>query len=290
MSGTFFTELSWRLRQISDFLGIRKHFNTRLYNLILTRAEGMHGDKLEFWKFMNYGYEPDDPATRPELLSEDEDDRVCIQLYQHLVETVDMAGKSVLEVSCGRGGGASYAMRYLKPARYVGLDLSPNSIAFCRRRYSHPGLEFVEGDADDLPFGPDEFDIVVNIEASNGYNSVPIFFEQVHRVLKPGGSLFYADLRFRGRQLNTLREQLDHTPFDRVNCDDITKNVLAALTVDSDRKVAIAKELIPPFFLGSFCNFAAARGTHMYRAFEDGNLTYLSCILRKAERTGDADS
>jgi ubiquinone/menaquinone biosynthesis C-methylase UbiE len=281
MSGKFFNELSWRLRQVSDILGVRKYFNTKLYNLILTRAEQMHID-LDFWKFMNYGYDPTNPADRPELLPEDEDDRVCIQLYQHLVETQDMAGKSVLEVSCGRGGGASYAMRYLKPKHYVGLDLSPNNIAFCRERYDHEGLEFIEGDADDLPFGENEFDIVVNIEASNGYDSVPIFFEQVHRVLKPGGHLFFADLRHNTKKLQALRDQLDSTPFERVTCDDVTQNVLEALTLDSERKAELVKDVIPPFFLGSFHNFAAMKGSYMYKEFEKGNNIYLSCILTKA--------
>lgn len=281
MSGEFFNELSWRLRKAADFLGVRKYFNTKLYNLILIRAEKT-GFDLGFWKFMNYGYEPADPTAKPQLLPEDEEDRVCIQLYQHLVETVDMAGKSVLEVSCGRGGGASYAMRYLKPKHYVGLDLSPTNIAFCRKQYDHEGLEFVEGDADDLPFDDEEFDIVVNIEASNGYDSVPIFFEQVHRVLKPGGHLFFADLRYDAKQLNELREQLDAGSFEQVFCDDITGNVLAALTLDSDRKVDLVKDKVPPFFLGSFYNFAAIKGTHMYKGFENGDNTYLSCRLTKA--------
>jgi len=281
MSGKFYNELSWRLRQVSDFLGVRKYFNTRLYNLILTRSEQMHID-LDFWKFMNYGYEPDDPAERPELLPEDEPDRVCIQLYQHLVDAADMEGKSVLEVSCGRGGGASYAMRYLKPKRYVGLDLSPNNIGFCVNRYDHEGLEFVIGDADDLPFADNEFDIVVNIEASNGYDSVPIFFEQVHRVLKPGGKFFFADLRHNSKQLQTLREQLDSTPFESVTCSDISRNVLAALTIDSDRKAEIVKDVVPPFFLGSFHNFAAMKGTYMYKEFEKGKNVYLSCVFTKA--------
>ena len=173
---------------MADFLGLRKHFNTRLYEFILSRAEQLHVD-LDFWKFMNYGYEPSDPVRRPDLDAADEADRVCIQLYQHLVETESMVGKSVIEISCGRGGGASYAMRYLKPARHVGLDLSANNIAFCQRRYDHEGLEFVVGDADEIPYGENEFDIAVNIEASNGYDSVPKFFEQVYRVLKPGGHL-----------------------------------------------------------------------------------------------------
>ena len=204
MSGKFFTEVSWRLRQVADVLNLRKFFNTRLYSLIMNRAERLNLD-LEFWKFMNYGYEPAEDREKPQLEPADEEDRVCIQLYDHLVGGVQFTGRSVLEVSCGRGGGADYAMRYLKPARYVGLDLSPNNIRFCTQRYTHPGLEFVEGDADNLPFGEGEFDVVVNIEASNGYDSIEEFFRQVYRVLKPGGHVLYADLRFNGKQLERLQ-------------------------------------------------------------------------------------
>lgn len=280
MSGEFFAELSWRLRQVADALKLRKHFNTRLYRLIMNRAERMNLD-LHFWKFMNYGYEPADASEKPELLPEDEGDRVCIQLYNHLAGAADMAGKSVLEVSCGRGGGADFATRYLRPGRYDGLDLSPNNIRFCRERYSHDGVEFVEGDADNLPFGEAEFDIVVNIEASNGYDSVQEFFRQVYRVLRPGGRLLFADLRFTGRQLEKLQAEIESSPFESRECRDITPEVLRALTLDSDRKVGLVKELCPPFFLASFYNFAAIKGTHMYRAFESGDLTYLSCVLKK---------
>ena len=99
MSGRIFSEVSWRLRQMADFLGLRKHYNTRLYEFILSRAERLQVD-LDFWKFMNYGYEPSDPARRPNLDETDEADRVCIQLYQHLVETESMAGKSNTYLNC----------------------------------------------------------------------------------------------------------------------------------------------------------------------------------------------
>src|SRR4051794_29927493 len=62
---------------------------------------------------MNYGYAPLDPgAAVPALRPEDEKDRYCIQLYHHVASACDLRGKDVLEVGCGRGGGASYVARY----------------------------------------------------------------------------------------------------------------------------------------------------------------------------------
>src|SRR5215469_16221486 len=55
--------------------------------------------------FFNFGYE-EDPAMGLPLAPSDEPDRYCIQLYQVTASQVDLAGKRLLEVSCGAGGGA----------------------------------------------------------------------------------------------------------------------------------------------------------------------------------------
>jgi len=62
--------------------------------------------------FMNYGYSKDN--YKIEIEETDEKNRYSIQLY-HLVATgVDITGKDILEVGCGRGGGLSYINRYSK--------------------------------------------------------------------------------------------------------------------------------------------------------------------------------
>ena len=100
--------------------------------------------------FFNYGYEQDPPMALP-LEASDEPNRYCSQLYHRTATQVGLSGKRVLEVSCGHGGGASYLMRTLHPASYTGLDLNPAGIAFCRKRHNLDGLDFVRGDAENLP-------------------------------------------------------------------------------------------------------------------------------------------
>ncbi|SIG06667.1 Probable methyltransferase [Mycobacteroides abscessus subsp. abscessus] len=94
----------------------------------------------------------------------------------------------MLEVGCGHGGGASYLVRALQPASYTGMDLNPDGISFCRRRHDLPGLEFVQGDAEDLPFPDESFDAVINVESSHLYPHFPVFLTEVARVLRPGGN------------------------------------------------------------------------------------------------------
>ena len=124
--------------------------------------------------FLNFGYEEDPPMALP-LAASDEPNRFCIQLYHRTATQADLSGKQVLEVSCGHGGGASYLMRTLRPASYTGLDLNPAGIDFCRKRHNLPGLDFVHGDAENLPFADESFDAVINVEASHCLPSLSPF-------------------------------------------------------------------------------------------------------------------
>ena len=148
------------------------------------------------WLFFNYGYEEDPPLAVP-LAASDEPYRYFIQLYHRTAAQVDLSGKRVLEASCGHGGGASYLMRTLHPASYTGLDLNPAGIEFCKKRHNLVGLDFVEGDAEDLPFADQSFDAVLNVEASHLYPHFSRFLVEVARVMSPGAHFLYADFRRR---------------------------------------------------------------------------------------------
>src|ERR1700754_2182319 len=146
--------------------------------------------------FLNIGYEEDPPMALP-LAESDEPNRFYIQLYHRTATQADLSGKRVLEVGCGHGGGASYLMRTLRPASYTGLDFNAEGIDFCRRRHDLPGLDFVHGDAENLPLADQSVDAVINVEASHAYGHLPSFLSEVARVLRLGGSFLYTD--FRGR-------------------------------------------------------------------------------------------
>ena len=130
--------------------------------------------------FMNWGYEEDPPMALA-LEGSDEPNRFPIQLYHRTATQVDLKGKKVLEVSCGHGGGASYLVRTQGPASYTGLDLNSAGVDLCRKRHQLPGLDFVQGNAENLPFPDQSFDAVINIEASHCYPQFPRFLAEVAR-------------------------------------------------------------------------------------------------------------
>ncbi len=166
---------------------LQKH----LYPLLTRLSSFFAGDVL----LLCYGYEEDPPMAVP-LTNSDEPERFPIQLYHRTATQADgLSGKRVLEIGCGHGGGASYLVRTMHPASYTGLDLNPAAIAFCQKRHNLFGLDFVQGDAENLPFPDQSFDAVINIESSHCYPHFPRFLAEVARVLRPGGHFLYADAR-----------------------------------------------------------------------------------------------
>ncbi len=95
------------------------------------------------------------------------------------------AGERVLDVACGTGT-SSYALARAG-ATVVALDFSPGMIEEGRRR--HPGIEFIEGDAEKLPFGDDEFDAVTVSFGLRNVEHPKVALAEMYRVLKPGGRL-----------------------------------------------------------------------------------------------------
>lgn len=263
---TIFGRMSPRSRSL--FFGIFYRFLSRTY-------------RRPDWKFMNYGYAPlEGEDGRPELNPEDEYNRASIQLYHHLTSAVSLRGKEVLEVGCGRGGGAEYVTRYQKPQRMVGLDLSPSGIAFCRQLYSVEGLSFEVGDAQSLPYPDESFDILLNVESSHCYGDVSAFFNQVYRVLRVGGTFLLADFR-RVPDIPAFKAALDASGLTTIREEDITSRILRALDLEQPHRTAFIKEMISPLLRGFSHQFAGTPGSKIYDRFTQGESLYLSFVLQK---------
>lgn len=230
--------------------------------------------------FLNYAFETDPPLTLP-LSAADEPNRACIQLYHHVAtQAGGLAGKRVLEVSCGHGGGASYLTRTLQPEAYIGLDLNPKGVRFCQSRYHVPGLSFVQGDAGRLPFADQSFDAVINVEASHCYPDFPRFLAEVARVLKPGGHFLYADFRFEDG-LAEWEQALARAPLKPVATRLINPEVLRGMDRNSARSQALIVRHLPPFLHALGRDFAGIRGSRVYTALQEGRLSYRSYCLVK---------
>jgi ubiquinone/menaquinone biosynthesis C-methylase UbiE len=232
------------------------------------------------WSFMNYGFELLENHPRLELAPADEDDRYCIQLYHHVASAIPLADQKVLEVGSGRGGGASFVKRYLQPKTMTGVDFSAKAVTFCQQRHVVDGLLFRQGDAEALPFEDASFDVVLNVESSHCYGSMPAFLQQVVRVLQPGGHFLFTDFRTVA-DIAVLQEQLLQCGLTMVSETTITPNVLRALEADSERKQKLIGRNIHGWLTRIFQQFAGVKGSKVYDCFRDGSFVYKSYVLRK---------
>jgi ubiquinone/menaquinone biosynthesis C-methylase UbiE len=229
--------------------------------------------------FLNWGYE-EDPPLALKLDEADEPNRYSIQLYHQTATQVDLAGKKVLEVSCGHGGGASYLARTLHPASYTALDFNPDGVAFCKKRHQVPGLEFVQGDAQQMPFPDESFDAVINVEASHIYPDFARFVSEVGRVLRPGGHFLHTDFRHRD-DIPSWQATLAKPPLRLISERIISEEVVRGLHENSPRSNELINRRLPAFLRKLGREFAVVDGSWFYRDLERGEITYRIFHLTK---------
>jgi SAM-dependent methyltransferase len=237
--------------------------------------------RREDWTFMNYGYAPLEPGTAQLSLEEkDEPNRYSIQLYHYVASGAPLAGRDVLEVGSGRGGGANYIHNYLGTRSMIGLDFSSQAVDFCRRTHCLEGLSFVTGDAELLPFADERFDALVNVESAHCYGSMEAFMAQVKRVLRPGGSFLFADIK-RQIDLHELYGPLHRCGLTVVEEEDITANVIRARDLDHHQRMAFIRDRAPQWLVNPIGEFGGLKGSRIYNEFRRREVVYKRFILQK---------
>lgn len=248
----------------------------QLWHWLITRF-----DRGEEATFMNYGFAVGDGDPRPELAPEDEADRYCIQLYDHVARQGEIEGSHVLEVGAGRGGGAAYIARYFRPQTYTAMDISQHVVNFCARRHrAVSNLRFVRGVAEELPFANASFDVVVNVESARCYASISDFFRETHRVLRPGGRFLFADM-IKREDVSGLAPLLERCGFLIKSSSNISDRVVRSLDQDHERRAALISRQTPAFLHSAFAEFAGTKGSDRYASFATGRMEYWSFCLRK---------
>lgn len=97
---------------------------------------------------------------------------------------------TLLDLACGPGIHSRPFARQLMRGAVVGLDLSMPMLTYAHAKAQSQGIEnlvFVHGDAHDLHFPDNEFDVVNCCGALHLFPDLPKALSEVCRVLKPGG-------------------------------------------------------------------------------------------------------
>ena len=119
-------------------------------------------------------------------------------VHKRLLEQASIRpGDRVLEIGCGTANLAILAKRLNPTAEVVGIDPDPKALSRARKKAHHAGLqlEFREAFTEELPFPDGSIDKVLSafmlhhIQPDSRHTAL----REVHRVLRPGGSLLLAD-------------------------------------------------------------------------------------------------
>lgn len=119
--------------------------------------------------------------------------RLNIVMAEAICDVGDLrAGERVLDVACGSGPAALVAAR--RYCEVTGIDFVPTLLERARMRASAEGfdVDFLEADAQDLPFEADSFDAVLSVYGVQFAPDQQRAARELVRVTRPGGRIILA--------------------------------------------------------------------------------------------------
>jgi malonyl-CoA O-methyltransferase len=113
-------------------------------------------------------------------------------IAENLLVQVDApAGATVLDLGCGTGAvSAQLAKKYT----VIGLDLAEGMLRFARARSVQDELQWLCGDAENLPLADNSIDAAFSSLALQWCENIGAVFIELQRVLRPGGSAWISTL------------------------------------------------------------------------------------------------
>ena len=213
--------------------------------------------------YMNHGYYP----PYKNLFDYHKIFKHQASLYLHLFGDIDTKNKSLLEVGCGRGGGINLLSKIFDFKNIEACDLNESNINHCQK-YAN-GIKFKVADAKNLDYEYNQFDIVINVEASCYYNHADSFFSKVQKILKPAGIFLYTDI-FEPQNITHVEQRLS-LYFKNVKKEDISNNVMQACEHDIEHfDMVLSNENVKELYI------KIAKENEKY--YKEGKLFYFNYI------------
>jgi ubiquinone/menaquinone biosynthesis C-methylase UbiE len=107
-------------------------------------------------------------------------------------------GERVLDLGSGAGTDSLIAAQMVgAQGRVIGIDMTPAMLSKARAAAGEMGarnLEFLESEAERLPFPDGTFDVVISNGVIDLIPDKDAVFAELHRVLVPGGRMQIADV------------------------------------------------------------------------------------------------
>lgn len=119
--------------------------------------------------------------------------RLCDDAVLSRISSFKMPEPRLLDVGCGTGALLEKISHLCPDMILHGVDISPNMLDIARtRNLTH--TTFTEGDAEQLPYEDNAFDIVLCCSSFHHYPNPDIALTEFRRVTRQGGKLILCDM------------------------------------------------------------------------------------------------
>jgi arsenite methyltransferase len=122
-------------------------------------------------------------------------------------------GERVLDLGCGAGTDSLVAAQMVGPEGHVtGIDMTPEMLEKARASAAAMGVdnvEFVESEAERLPFADESFDVVISNGVIDLIPDKDAVFGELFRVVGPGGRIQVADVTIQQPVSEEGRRKID---------------------------------------------------------------------------------
>jgi len=127
----------------------------------------------------------DEKAAKWDSLIQDE---VVLRLKKMVEELALPQGSKVLDLGTGTGVLLPMLIEAVGASGFiVAIDFAPQMLAEAQKKYQWPNLEFLEGNAEDIPLADQAVDEVVCNSAFPHFDDLGRAAKEMSRVLKSGG-------------------------------------------------------------------------------------------------------
>jgi ubiquinone/menaquinone biosynthesis C-methylase UbiE len=113
-----------------------------------------------------------------------------------ILNKIDANPKEILELGCGNGITTGFIVKKFPKARIVALDYDKDQIEIAKRK-KVDNVEFIVGDASDLKFKDETFDMVIESLAFHHVKDYKKAIQETYRVLRKDGQFIVFDIATR---------------------------------------------------------------------------------------------
>lgn len=118
--------------------------------------------------------------------------QACENLVEEILSFLPDGRKHILEIGCGRGATTRAILKHLPEVSLTGIVKKKDELNSCRKRVPELTCHRMRGPR--LKFRRGSFDCVISVEGLKPFGNPSKLFMEIHRVLRPGGSLMFSDI------------------------------------------------------------------------------------------------